>query len=267
MEQRQTNQDHGQAIKRMLQGINSSPSNPFILKGGTALMECYGLDRFSEDIDLDALRSNVPASRFFNVIDSTCSREGYTWRKAKDTPTVRRAFIDYGIPERPLKIELSLRHRVIPPEKTTTVNGILTYTISELCKLKCAAYMSRDKIRDLFDVSFIADRYYDQLSPDAKDMLAMALEYKDLDQFDYLVRTQSDPLIDPSHLEDRFLTTLDRVGLLHDMPSKEPVADHAIRSKADLADRFGESLREKLAQNGARDAHAAPEVRAHRPTL
>ena len=64
------------------------------------------------------------------------------------------------------------------------------------------SYMSRDKIRDLFDVSFIADKYYDQLSPDAKDMLAMALEYKDLGQFDYLIRTQSDPLIDPVQLKD-----------------------------------------------------------------
>ena len=191
----QENQSHGFAIQRMLHGINSSQGNPFVLKGGTALMECYGLDRFSEDID--SLRSNVPSSRFFGMIDSICSNEGYTWRKAKDTSTVRRAFVDYGASNRPLKIELSLRHRTIPKEKTAVVNGILTYTISELCKLKCAAYMSRDKIRDLFDVSFIADKYYDQLSPDAKDMLAMALEYKDLGQFDYLIRTQSDPLIDP----------------------------------------------------------------------
>ena len=94
----QENQSHGFAIKRVLYGINSSQGNPFVLKGGTALMECYGLDRFSEDIDLDSLRSNVPSSRFFGIIDSICSNEGYTWRKAKDTSTVRRAFVDYGVP-------------------------------------------------------------------------------------------------------------------------------------------------------------------------
>lgn len=214
------NPSHGLVIRRMLRGINALPGNPFVLKGGTALMECYGLDRFSEDIDLDSLRSNVPSSRFFSMIDSICSREGYSWRKAKDTPTVRRAFVSYGPPDRPLKIELSLRHRTIPDRKTATVDGILTYTISELCKLKCAAYMSRDKIRDLFDVSFIADRYYDRLTPEAKDMLALALEYKDLEQFDYLIRTQSDPLIDPDRLESRFLATLDKVGLLQEEPGK-----------------------------------------------
>lgn len=79
----QENQSHGFVIQRMLHGINSSQGNPFVLKGGTALMECYGLDRFSEDIDLDSLRSNVPSSRFFGMIDSICSNEGYTWRKAK----------------------------------------------------------------------------------------------------------------------------------------------------------------------------------------
>ena len=74
--------------------------------------------------------------------------------------------------------------------------------------------MSRDKIRDLFDMSFIAERYYDQLTLDAKDMLMMALEYKDMEQFDYLLRTQIDPLIDTALLEDRFLATLDKTGLL-----------------------------------------------------
>ena len=43
---------------------------------------------------------------------------------------------------------------------------------------------------------------------------------KDLGQFDYLIRKQSDPLIDPVQLEDRFLSTLDKVGLLQEEPRK-----------------------------------------------
>lgn len=213
---------HRKAIDDILRSVNSSPDNPFILKGGTALMVCYGLDRFSEDIDLDSQRAKVPAARFFKAIDQACQSNGYSWREGKNTPTVQRAFVDYGDSPRPLKIEVSHRRREIENDKITVIGGIRTYTISEMCKLKCAAYMSRDKIRDLFDVSFIADRYYDQLTPDAKDMLAMALEYKDLDQFDYLVRTQADPLIDSSHLEDRFLRTLDKAGLLRDETAEEP---------------------------------------------
>lgn len=33
-------------------------SSDFILKGGTALMLCYSLDRFSEDIDLNGFNPN-----------------------------------------------------------------------------------------------------------------------------------------------------------------------------------------------------------------
>lgn len=52
--------DHGHAIRRILMRINSTAANPFVLKGGTALMECYELDRFSEDINLDALTCRIP---------------------------------------------------------------------------------------------------------------------------------------------------------------------------------------------------------------
>lgn len=214
MEHRTDTAAHRQAIEHILTAINTAKDNPFILKDGTALMECYGLDRFSEAIDLDCQRASVPATCFFRTIDRACSQYGYTWREGKNTPTVQRAFVDYGNPATPLKIEVSHRKREVPEDKTVIIDGIRTYTISEMCKLKCAAYMSRDKIRDLFDISFIADRYYDDLTPDAKDMLAMALEYKDLDQFDYLIRTQPDPLIDPAGLEDRFLRTMDKAGLL-----------------------------------------------------
>lgn len=45
---------HGNIIKSFILFLNSM-SNQYILKGGTSLMLCYGLTRFSEDIDLDAL--------------------------------------------------------------------------------------------------------------------------------------------------------------------------------------------------------------------
>ena len=43
--------------------------------------------------------------------------------------------------------------------------------------------------------------------------------------------------------------------------------DHSIHNKADLADRFGESMRARLAQNSARDVHAVSETHERRPTL
>ena len=32
---------------------------PMVLKVGTALLLCYGLDRFSEDLDFDSLRNSI----------------------------------------------------------------------------------------------------------------------------------------------------------------------------------------------------------------
>jgi predicted nucleotidyltransferase component of viral defense system len=46
-------QRHDAMIDTVLARINAIPDAPFVLKGDTALMKCYGLDRYSEDIDLD----------------------------------------------------------------------------------------------------------------------------------------------------------------------------------------------------------------------
>lgn len=45
-------EQHGVVISLFLKYLNSQ-TDDFVLKGGTALMTCYKLDRFSEDIDLD----------------------------------------------------------------------------------------------------------------------------------------------------------------------------------------------------------------------
>ena len=42
---------HGKVIKEFLSYINEQTES-FILKGGTALAQCYSLNRFSEDIEL-----------------------------------------------------------------------------------------------------------------------------------------------------------------------------------------------------------------------
>ena len=44
-----------EVFKKILNKIGDN----FVLKGGTALLLYYGLDRFSEDIDLDAFSDNM----------------------------------------------------------------------------------------------------------------------------------------------------------------------------------------------------------------
>lgn len=143
-----------------------------------------------------------------------CEDKGYRYRVAKNTNTTGRVFIDYGNIGTPLKVEVSYRRKIIPDESVTYINGIKVYTLNEICRLKAAAYMGRDAIRDLYDISFICSEYFDKLSNEARRMLQSAFEYKDIEQFDYLVATQDDSLIDKDLLETRFLDSFDKVGLL-----------------------------------------------------
>ncbi len=212
---------HKEVIESLLLYINSH-SDKFVLKGGTSLMECYGLTRFSEDIDLDSTgKNNIHA-----IIDSFCRREGYTFRIAKDTDTVTRFMIDYGGEnehgDKPLKVEISHRRREIPASEMTVINNIRVYTLDQIALMKSQAYMSRDKIRDLYDVTYIINNKFDELNPFVVNALQNALGEKGIEQFDYITAEQSDELIDNNELGDLFLNAYDKVGLItHDVPQKE----------------------------------------------
>lgn len=205
---------HGKVIAEFLNEMAATQKDAFILKGGTALLTCYGLDRFSEDIDLDGTRKNIK-----EFVNRFCKEHNYDCRIAKDTDTVKRFFINYG-GDKPLKVEVSYRRKNIPKEQYTNINGISVYTIDMLCMMKNNAYMSRDKIRDLYDLCFIGEKYYDRLSPATKAGLQNALEYKGLEQFDYVIQTQKDPLIDNNKLAEQFLNLYDKLGILYDEAEK-----------------------------------------------
>lgn len=181
----------------------------FVLKGGTALLACYNLDRFSEDIDLDGKGKNIAG-----IVSKFCNRKGYSYRVAKDTETVKRCFIHYADDSKPLKIEVSLRKRDIKADEINVINGIAVYNIDTLCMMKTNAYVHRDKIRDLYDIAFIYNNYENELSPMVVSNLQNALEYKGIEQFDYVINNQNDELIDNQKLADDFLTMFENLGLL-----------------------------------------------------
>lgn len=215
--------EHRMVIDQVLDFLNKDADNPYVLKGGTSLMKCYNLDRFSEDIDLDAPGETTSRDRFRHALIRFCEQNHYDYRIAKDTETTGRMYIHYGNEGHPLKVEVSYRKKSIPESEVETINGVKVYNLNELSRLKALAYMGRDAIRDLYDVSFICSEYFDELNDEAKKILQTAFEYKDLEQFDYLVRTQDDPLIDKSILETRFLEAFDKLGLL--TPKREEIQD------------------------------------------
>ena len=122
---------HGGIIKDFLLELNNV-SKKYILKGGTSLMMCYGLDRFSEDIELDAFNTKAGIEKF---VDNFCSKYGYTYRVAKNTDTVKRYMIHYG-GDKPLKVEISYRRKNILETEITIINNILVYNVCNILIFK-----------------------------------------------------------------------------------------------------------------------------------
>lgn len=202
---------HKNVMMDFLLWLNSR-TDKFVLKGGTSLLFCYGLTRFSEDIDLDGFDK-----RFFDYVDrfiveAQRKYPGISYRKAKDTDTVKRAMVHFG-QRKPLKIEVSYRTAILRPYNITKINGICVYNIRELMKLKIKAYDKRDKLRDLYDVTFIFTRYGNMLGRELLDDLQDTLQSKGLEQFDYLIRNDNDPLINKDNLAQAFISMWYALGL------------------------------------------------------
>lgn len=152
---------HVQILRAIAEEVSDLP---MVLKGGTALLLCYGLDRFSEDLDFDGSRKFDMTSQITRAVARLTDM--HTIHLAKNTATVQRYKVHYwkqGI-ERFLKIETSFRQA--PDENRVTVRaGIRTYVIRTLIEQKVAALLNRTRARDLYDVAFLARTYREDFSP------------------------------------------------------------------------------------------------------
>lgn len=203
---------HGTIIKDFMYHLSSISNGKYVLKGGTSLMLCYNLTRFSEDIDLDGFDNN-----FFKIVESfikqyKCKYPELSYRKAKDTDTVKRVFIHYGN-IKPLKVEVSYRRKQLNTNEVIVLNNIVVYNIETILSMKLNAFNHRDKIRDLYDIVFIYTNYKSYINNNLLTMLRDAVEYKGLEQFDYLVKNQRDELIDNDTLATAFLAMYYDLGL------------------------------------------------------
>ena len=202
-----------------------------VLKGGTALMFCYGLNRFSEDLDFDSLSSRFDLVKH---VRRFCDETGFEWYEKKNTESVSRCTIHYG-GEKPLKIEVSHRRNNIDPSELDNINGILAYKIEALSMMKVNAYMARDRIRDLFDVCFIINKYWENLSEPAQNLFRYALAQKGLEQFDVVIAEQNDDLIDPDELAANFLKAYEIIDPRADSNRDSPETSPSIEAKAQPA--------------------------------
>lgn len=95
-------------------------------------MMCYGLDRFSEDVDLDSRDKRS----IFKIVSSFCDKYGYTFNINKNTDVVKWFMIHYADDKKPLKVEVSYRKYGLSNENVTCINNIQVYNIDALATLK-----------------------------------------------------------------------------------------------------------------------------------
>jgi len=203
-------QEYGRKLLRAVAEAISKDNSSIVLKGGTALMLCYGLERFSEDIDLD---STIKPGNFSGIVDraikSAMKRvnpQGYSITVKKNTDTTCRVICHFDNGDR-LKVELKASVE-IDPEDTVEVDGIKTYRIGKIAEFKLDCIVGgedsepRTAARDLHDLAFISRGFDDELSDD--DMLRaknlMENQSGVLDR--YLPAYEEDPLVETDLLED-----------------------------------------------------------------
>ncbi|MCI1890841.1 MAG: nucleotidyl transferase AbiEii/AbiGii toxin family protein [Schleiferilactobacillus harbinensis] len=202
---------HKDLIRDFLVYVNDQDAQ-YVLRGGTALMVCYGLDRFSEDVNLDghgvAIRNYV--SRF-------AQNRGIDYHIVQDTDTVKQFVLQNGNDR--LGIETVYRRKYTDPTTINKINGISVYNLDALAIMKNNACQSRNRIRDLYDLIFILTHHWDDVSKHTKATIADAFSYHGLERLDYDVKTQQDVLI-PEELVDQMTNNFpgiyDRLGLAGD---------------------------------------------------
>lgn len=132
----------------------SLADTPLILKGGTALLFAYGLDRFSEDLDFDSNKHLRLENRIEKAAGTLVKIDSVD--VPKNTETVQRYRVRYntrGV-SGSLKIEVSCRDSY-DPSKTHFHDGIRVYDLPVLVDQKIEAFRNRTAARDLYDLHFL----------------------------------------------------------------------------------------------------------------
>ncbi|MBI5159496.1 nucleotidyl transferase AbiEii/AbiGii toxin family protein [Candidatus Micrarchaeota archaeon] len=165
----------GQAEKDYYQNIvlftlYNKVSKELVFKGGTALAKCYGLNRFSEDVDFTV----TSEADFMGIASNGLNNFNvdYTIKKMLESPKSRKYKLKIKGPlykgqEKTLcsiTLDFSLREKVILEPNITTIAhhmdvvpafDVYAMKEEEILAEKIRAIMTRSSARDLYDIVFL----------------------------------------------------------------------------------------------------------------
>lgn len=127
-----------------------------IIRGGTAIWQCYGSNRFSEDIDV-YLPLTLKAKNFKEFLESL-KRKGFIIQKFKKTNnSIVAKFSYYDAIVRFEAVFKNVKNFVTKRFEMSDGTFIFVKTLKpeEIIKEKVLAYIKRRKVRDLYDIFFL----------------------------------------------------------------------------------------------------------------
>jgi len=172
--------------------ISADNKNDLLLKGGTSLLFCYGLTRYSTDLDYDGYNYNIDITDKIKSVFKTNGLNLDGINVKKDTDTVKRFMIHYNEAENnPIKLEISFRNidnvNYIK-DKRARINDINTYNIKYLAADKINTFLKRTAARDIFDASFLIQHYPDSLNRELIEKCKIKLTSIGLDQMENIIK-------------------------------------------------------------------------------
>lgn len=171
---KQEYKDIAKAQDLIVETLNEVFSN-YTLHGGTAIWRCYNGNRFSEDVDVYIGKNIKKIDEFFNalkkkgfVIEKRRIREASLYSRLRFNRTV-------------VKFEALFKSTKGNLKEYETAEGnlinVYTLTPEEFIKEKADTYLSRFKIRDLYDIFFLI-RYVKDISQVKENLKKLTGKFK-----------------------------------------------------------------------------------------
>ncbi len=169
--------------------------NNLVFGGGTMLRLCFGLNRFSVDLDFWIIK-DIDVDRLFKDLKERLSQL-YTVKDAANkfyTLLLELKSKDYP---RSLKIEIRKETKKIKTEQAIAYSRhaniqvfLRVVSLKEMMKAKMEAFLERKEIRDLFDMEFLLKKGID-IDASTKTLEGILNGIDSLTRKDYTVKLGS----------------------------------------------------------------------------
>ncbi|GLI52311.1 nucleotidyl transferase AbiEii/AbiGii toxin family protein [Thermodesulfovibrio yellowstonii] len=166
-----------------------------IFTGGTMLRLCYGLNRFSVDLDF-WLYKKIDTENYFKKIKEYLSAF-YTIRDAENKFYTMLFEIEGKDYPRTLKIEIRKKVERVKTDMSIAYSKfsniqvlVRTLSLEEVMKSKIEAFLNRKEIRDVFDIEFLLKKGV-PINVKKEDLIQLLEEIKNFSKKDYSVKLGS----------------------------------------------------------------------------